>query len=43
VQVGGEVAVPGAVCSVPASQAGCCKHCDWFAVDEYVPSAHGVH
>jgi hypothetical protein len=42
-QTGGELGVPGAVCSVPAAQAPCGTQLAWFGDDEYVPSAHGEH
>jgi hypothetical protein len=35
--------VPAAVCTVPAAQAPCGVHIDWFALEEYVPLAHAVH
>jgi hypothetical protein len=40
--VGGELAVPGAVCFVPAAHVPWGKHALWLAVLEYVSFGHGV-
>ena len=42
-QTGGVVLVPGAVCSVPASQAPTGRHMLWFGAVEKVPMAQSVH
>lgn len=41
-QVGGVVASPAAVCTVPAAHASASRHKDWFGPDVYVPSAHAM-
>lgn len=40
---GGDVAVPGAVCSWPAGQASAGRHVDWFGAEVNVPPPHVVH
>jgi hypothetical protein len=40
--VGGDVDVPGAVCTVPAAHAVCARHDDWSGSAVYVPGPHAV-
>ncbi|MET0341868.1 MAG: hypothetical protein ABW252_12760 [Polyangiales bacterium] len=41
-QVGGDVPVPGAVCSVPAAHEPMGMHMLAFGMVEYVPGPHGM-
>jgi hypothetical protein len=42
-QVGGVVAVPGAVCTLPAAQAVSGRHIVWLGPEENVPAAQAEH